>query len=318
MDMNINFPHLHIYMEHVGKSINIGGFHIAYYGITLAVAMLVGVVIAMKEAKRSGQNPDTYYDLAIVAIICSLIGARAYYVIFAWDKYKDNPINILNFRQGGLAIYGAVIAAIITTYVFCKKRKLSFPLVCDTAGLGLIMGQVIGRWGNFFNREAFGDYSDGLLAMQLPVTAVRQAEITDKLAAGMVTIDGISYIQVHPTFLYESLWNLALFIFLLWYIRRKKFDGEVFLMYLCCYGIGRFWIESLRTDQLILPGLQLPVSMVLAAVMAVASLVWIVLIRTKNNKNKNAKVVASGVDKQTDEEQSGNTQATGTGADEAQ
>ena len=153
MDMNINFPHLHIYLEHVGKSISIGGFTIAFYGLTLAFAMLAGLVTAMREAKRSGQDPDTYFDLAIIAIICSLIGARIYYVIFAWDRYKDNLLNIFNFRQGGLAIYGGVIAAIITTYVFCKKKKLVFPLVCDTAGLGLVAGQIIGRWGNFFNRE---------------------------------------------------------------------------------------------------------------------------------------------------------------------
>lgn len=285
MDMNINFPHLHIYLEHVGKSISIGGFTIAFYGLTLAFAMLAGLMTAMREAKRSGQDPDTYFDLAIIAIICSLIGARIYYVIFAWDHYKNNLLNIFNFRQGGLAIYGGVIAAIITTFVFCKKKKLCFPLVCDTAGLGLIVGQIIGRWGNFFNRECFGQYSDGLLAMQLPVNAVRQNEITEQIAAHMVEIGGVSYIQVHPTFLYESLWNLALFLFLAWYIRRKKFDGEVFLMYLFGYGVGRFWVESLRTDQLLVPVIGVPVSMVVGAVMAVVALVWIVTVRIRRAKS---------------------------------
>lgn len=285
MDMNINFPHLHIYLEHVGKSISIGGFTIAFYGLTLAFAMLAGLMTAMREAKRSGQDPDTYFDLAIIAIICSLIGARIYYVIFAWDHYKNNLLNIFNFRQGGLAIYGGVIAAIITTFVFCKKKKLCFPLVCDTAGLGLIVGQIIGRWGNFFNRECFGQYSDGLLAMQLPVNAVRQNEITEQIAAHMVEIGGVSYIQVHPTFLYESLWNLALFLFLAWYIRRKKFDGEVFLMYLFGYGVGRFWVESLRTDQLLVPVIGVPVSMVVGAVMAVVAFVWIVAVRIRRAKS---------------------------------
>lgn len=279
--MNINFPKLHIYLEHVGKSISIGGFEIAYYGLTLAVAMLAGLLVALHEAKRSGQKQDDYFDLAIIAIICSLIGARIYYVIFAWEKYRDHPLDIFNFRQGGLAIYGGVIAAIITTYLFCKKRKMKFPLVCDTAGLGLVTGQIVGRWGNFFNRECFGGYTDHLLAMQLPVDSVRSAEITESIAAHILTIDGVDYIQVHPTFLYESLWNLALLVFLLWYIRRKKFDGEVFLLYLFGYGVGRFWVESLRTDQLLIPGIHVPVSMVVGAVMAVVSAVWIIAVHRK-------------------------------------
>lgn len=281
MNMNINFPNLHIYLEHVGKTISIGGFEIAYYGLTLAAAMLAGLLVALWEAKRSGQKQDDYFDLAIIAIVCSLIGARIYYVVFAWEKYKDHPLQVFNFRQGGLAIYGGVIAAIITTFIFCKKRKMKFPLVCDTAGLGLVTGQIVGRWGNFFNRECFGGYTDNLLAMQLPVDSVRSAEITESIAAHILTIDGVDYIQVHPTFLYESLWNLALLLFLLWYIRRKKFDGEVFLLYLFGYGVGRFWVESLRTDQLLIPGIGIPVSMVVGAVMAVVSAVWIIAVRRK-------------------------------------
>lgn len=293
MNMNINFPNLHIYLAHVGKTISIGNFDIAYYGVTMALAMLAGLCVALWEAKRSGQNQENYFDLALIAIICSLIGARIYYVIFAWDKYKDHPLQIFNFRQGGLAIYGAVIAAIVTTYLFCKKRQIHFPLVCDTAGLGLVTGQIIGRWGNFFNRECFGGYTDNLLAMQLPVNAVRSSEITDSIAAHIQTIDGVKYIQVHPTFLYESLWNLALLFVLVWYIRRKKFDGEVFLLYLFGYGVGRFWVESLRTDQLLIPGLEIPVSMVVGAVMAVVSAVWIIVVR--------AKMVRSGGKIQTDD-----------------
>ncbi len=283
--MNINFPNLHIYLSHVGKSIDIGSFQIAFYGLTLAVGMMAGLWVAMREAKRSGQNPDTYFDLAIIAIICSLIGARIYYVIFAWDNYKHNLLQIFNFRQGGLAIYGGVIAAIITTFLFCKKKKLYFPLVCDTAGLGLITGQIVGRWGNFFNRECFGGYTDNLLAMQLPVNAVRSNEITSSIAEHIVTIEGIDYIQVHPTFLYESLWNLMVLLLLVWYIRRKKFDGEVFLLYLAGYGVGRFWIESMRTDQLLIPGLGIPVSMVVGAVTAIVALTWIAIVRVRMVKS---------------------------------
>lgn len=227
-------------------------------------------------AKRTGQNPDTYFDLALIAIVCSLIGARLYYVAFRWDYYKNDLLRILNVREGGLAIYGGVIAAVLTVFVFSRVRKLSFGKLCDTAGLGLVLGQVIGRWGNFFNREVFGGYSDGLFAMQLPLSAVRSSDVTDELLEHTVVIADVKYIQVHPTFLYESFWNLCLLLFLIWFTKRKAFDGEVFLLYLFGYGVGRFWIESIRTDQLLIPGIGYPVSMAVAALCVIVSAVWIV------------------------------------------
>jgi phosphatidylglycerol:prolipoprotein diacylglycerol transferase len=281
VDYNINFPNLHIYLEHVGKNISFGGFTIAFYGIVIALGMLAGLGISCRKAKQTGQNPDTYFDLAIIAIICSLIGARIYYVVFRWELYKGNLLSILNIRQGGLAIYGGVIAAIVTTFVFSKVRKIPFGRLCDTAGLGLILGQIIGRWGNFFNREAFGDYTNNLLAMQLPVSAVRSSDLTEELLAHTTTINGVTYIQVHPTFLYESLWNLLLLILLLLFFNKRKFEGEVFLWYLLGYGIGRFWIEALRTDQLLIPGIGYPVSRVVAVVCAVTAAVWITAGRWK-------------------------------------
>lgn len=276
MDYNINFPNLNIYLDHVGKNIMIGSFSIAYYGITIAVGMLAGILIASWMAKRTGQNPDTYFDLALIAIVCSLIGARLYYVAFRWDYYKNDLLRILNVREGGLAIYGGVIAAVLTVFVFSRVRKLSFGKLCDTAGLGLVLGQVIGRWGNFFNREVFGGYSDGLFAMQLPLSAVRSSDVTDELLEHTVVIADVKYIQVHPTFLYESFWNLCLLLFLIWFTKRKAFDGEVFLLYLFGYGVGRFWIESIRTDQLLIPGIGYPVSMAVAALCVIVSAVWIV------------------------------------------
>ena len=219
MDMSINFPHLGIYLEHVGRSISIGGFQIYFYGMIIGFGIIMGVLIAQWQAKRTGQDPETYLDLAMIAVILSIIGARVYYVIFAWDMYKDNLLDIFNIRKGGLAIYGGVLTAIITVYVFARVKKLSFGLLLDTAGLGLVLGQVIDRWGNFFNREAFGGYTDSLLAMQLPVSAVRSSDISADLAAHIMNVGGIDYIQVHPTFLYESLWNLCLLIFLIWYLQ---------------------------------------------------------------------------------------------------
>ncbi len=277
MTTNISFPNLGIYLENVWKTVTVFGIDIAYYGIIIGIGILAGIFMAVHEAKRTGQDPDTYYDLALYAVILSIIGARIYYVVFSWEDYKDNLISILNIRQGGLAIYGGVITAIITVFVFAKVKKLSFGQLCDTAGLGLILGQIIGRWGNFFNREAFGEYTDSLFAMRLPLDAVRSSDVTELMRENMEVIDGISYIQVHPTFLYESLWNLGVLVFLILWRKHKKFEGEIFLMYLFGYGVGRFWIEGLRTDQLLLPNIGLPVSQVLAAVLVIVSAIGIAI-----------------------------------------
>ncbi|MBR4027578.1 MAG: prolipoprotein diacylglyceryl transferase, partial [Lachnospiraceae bacterium] len=158
-------------------------------------------------------------------------------------------------------------------------------MVADTACLGLTLGQSIGRWGNFFNREAFGGYCNNILAMELPISAVRVSEITEELWEHIIERDGISYIQVHPTFLYESLWNFCLLILLLFYFKHKKFHGEIFLLYLFGYGIGRFWIEALRTDQLVLPVIGAPVSMVLAGLLVICSCILIVIGRQKTKGN---------------------------------
>lgn len=281
MHMTIEFPNIGIHLKHVGKALTIFDFDIAYYGMIIGFAMLAGIFIAVMEAKRTSQNQENYIDLAIFSIIFAIIGARLYYVIFAWDMYKDDLLSIFNIRQGGLAIYGGVIAAVITVFVFAKVKDLKAPQLLDTAVLGLVAGQMIGRWGNFFNREAFGEYTKGLLAMRLPLDAVRSSDVTEKMRSHIETIDGVSYIQVHPTFLYESIWCLMVLILLLVYRRHKQFEGELFLMYLAGYGIGRFWIEGLRTDQLLLPGIGWPVSQVLAAVLVVASIIMIVRLRKK-------------------------------------
>lgn len=281
MHTSIEFPNIGIHLESVGNHISVFGFDIAYYGIIIGFGILAGILIAVLEAKWTGQNPEDYYDLAIYAVIFAIIGARIYYVVFSWDMYKDQLLSIFNIRQGGLAIYGGVIAAVITVIIFARIKKLSAPLLMDTAGLGLVAGQMIGRWGNFFNREAFGEYTDGLLAMRLPVDAVRGSDITKMMREHMETVEGVSYIQVHPTFLYESLWCLLILVLLLVYRRHKKFNGEVFLVYLAGYGFGRFWIERLRTDQLLLPGIGFPVSQLLAGVLVVVSVGLIIYKRRK-------------------------------------
>ena len=281
MDMEINFPNLGIYLDHVGKSISIFGFSIAYYGIVIVTGMMIAIWIAQREAKRTGQNPEQYLDLAMIGIAAGILGARIYYVIFAWDYYKDDLLSIFNIRQGGLAIYGGLIGACIAVVIYSRKKKQNFSLLMDTASMSIVFGQIMGRWGNFFNREAFGDYTNNLFAMQLPVSAVRANEITQKMWDHVVTVNGVEYIQVHPTFLYESLWNVGVLLFLFWFRKRKKFNGEVFLMYLIGYGLGRIWIEGLRTDQLLLPVVGLPVSQLLSGCLVVGCTILVVWKRKK-------------------------------------
>ncbi len=215
-------------------------------------------------------------DFAIYGIIFSLIGARLYYVIFSWDAYKDDLLQIFNTRGGGMALYGSVIAGILTAVIYCRVKKYNFFLLADTAVAGLILGQIIGRYGNFFNREAFGEYTNGLFAMRLKVSEVNPASITDMMREHMQTIDGVSYIQVHPTFLYESLWNVGVLILILVLIKKKKFNGEIFILYMVGYALGRVWIEGLRTDQLQIGSTGIAVSQMLAGVIAVAGTgIWI-------------------------------------------
>lgn len=283
-EMDIAFPNLGIYLTNVPKTIMIGNFGIALYGVVIAIGMILGLTLSSKIAARTGQDPDTIWDLAASLIIFSIIGARIYYVIFMCDYYKNNPIQILNLRGGGLAIYGGIIAGAITLYVYCKRKKKSFPLILDTVIYGLLVGQILGRWGNFFNREVFGEYTDGLFAMRIPTVMVRERDISASIAAHMT--EGTNYIQVHPTFLYEGMWNLALLILLLIYLKHKRFDGEIALLYFAGYGIGRALIESIRTDQLYITGTTIPVSMMLGIVMAAVSIIAIAVIRTSIRKKE--------------------------------
>ena len=288
MHTSIEFPNLGIHLENVGKTLTIFQFDIAYYGIVIGLGIVAGLLVAMYVAKRTKQEPENYIDLAMFAVVFGIIGARIYYVVFSWDMYKDHILSIFNIREGGLAIYGGVIAAVITVFVFARVKKLSVPLLLDTAVFGLVTGQMIGRWGNFFNREAFGEYTDNLFAMRLPLDAVRStSDVTEKMWAHLETIDGVDYIQVHPTYLYESIWCLLVLVLLFIYLRHKVFDGEVFLVYLAGYGIGRFWIEGLRTDQLLLPGIGLPVSQVLAGVLVIVSVILIIVFRRKSGRRQN-------------------------------
>ncbi len=298
----IRFPHLGIVLKHVADGFSIGGFEIRFYGMVIALGFILGYLLIAREAKRTNQNPEMYLDYMLWLVIPAILGARIYYVVFSLKDYvkegqslKDTILGMINIRGGGLAIYGGVIAGIIVLLIFAKKRKVSVMLMLDTCSMGLLVGQILGRWGNFFNREAFGGYTDSLFAMALPVewfggknyllSIVNNGIITQEMIDHVVNIDGMEFIQVHPTFLYESLWNLGVLLIIFLYRRHKKFDGEMFAMYIWGYGLGRVWIEGLRTDSLMLPGINFKVSQLLAAICVVAASIYIIYKRIELKRN---------------------------------
>lgn len=294
---DIAFPNLNIYLSDVPKTISVFGFEIAFYGMIIAAGVFLGFMLAAKEGKRLGQPDDLWWDFILYAIVFSVIGARTYYVIFSWDMYKDNLWEIFNIRNGGLAIYGAVIGGFLTLLVFSKIKKQSFLGMADAGVFGLLVGQIIGRWGNFMNREVFGGYSDGLFAMRLPIEAVRASDISPALASHIV--EGTNYIQVHPTFLYESVLNLILLLVMWAYRKHKKFDGEMVLWYLGGYGIIRYFVEGIRTDQLKIGHTNIAVSQMLGMILFIVSVVIAIImhvrifkkakmIRTENETEKAA------------------------------
>ena len=289
---DISFVHLGLEIPHISKSFSIFGFSIAYYGVIVGLGFFIGICLACWIAKKENVSLDLMTDFAIWTIFAAIIGARAYYVIFAWEDYKDNLIQIFNLRAGGLAIYGGIIAVVCMMILFCKKRKVSIGKIGDCAVFGLVAGQIIGRWGNFVNCEAFGGYTDNLFAMQIRRDLVNpnmiSPELAQHFAENPIIKEGIEYIQVHPTFLYESVWNLGVLILLLIVRKYKKFDGQMMCLDFIGYGIGRFWIEGLRTDQLKLFGTQIAVSQLLSAVLIVSALVVLIVNFWKKNSNPKA------------------------------
>ncbi|SCG83200.1 phosphatidylglycerol:prolipoprotein diacylglycerol transferase [Proteiniborus sp. DW1] len=236
------------------------GIPIRWYGIIISFGLLVATAIAMREAKRVGIKEDDILDLLLFAVPAAIIGARAYYVIFTWDDYNGDFIRMINIREGGLAIHGALIASIIVGIIVCKVKKISFWKLADLAGPCIILGQAIGRWGNYANSEAHGGPTN--------------------LPWGIL-IDGQ---RVHPTFLYESLWNFLVFLFLMWYRRKKKVEGEVFLLYLALYSVGRFFIEGLRTDSLMLGQIRVA-QLISIAIIIVCAITFVVFRKKIDSRN---------------------------------
>ncbi|MFQ9933619.1 MAG: prolipoprotein diacylglyceryl transferase [Lachnospiraceae bacterium] len=284
----ISFPNLGIEIEKLNNTFTVFGIEIAYYGLIIGIGVLLGAALAFREAKKTGQNVEDYIDLALYGVVFAIIGARIYYVIFEWDYYSSHPEKIIRIDEGGLAIYGGIIAAVLTCIVLAKIKKLSFWQMADTGCLGLITGQIIGRWGNFFNREAFGGDSDGLFAMRIDTW---DTDVAVTVPESVHYIDDAGrYIQVQPTFLYESCWNLMVLILILIFKKHKKYNGEVFLWYIFGYGAGRSIIEGFRTDQLLIPGTEIAVSQALSIVLVILVGILLIYNRVKLSKGKNVRL----------------------------
>lgn len=287
MDMSIRFPGLKLVLDYVPRSFEVFGFEITIYGILIAAGMLLGIFFAVLEARRNHEDADACLDLAIVTLLTGVIGARLFYVIFSWSLYKNDPGQILNIRSGGLMFYGALFGGVLGGVLYCHIRRKSFWQMADIACIGVLIGQIIGKWGSFFNREAFGEYADNILSMQLPLTAVRAGEVTTKMRENLETIGSSTCILVQPLFLYESLWCLLLLLLLTVRLRKKRFQGEIFLRYLAGYGLGRFVIQWFRTDKIFFPGTEMDVSLIISGILFVACTV-IVTVRTIMTKKRAA------------------------------
>ena len=225
------------------------GIDVMWYGVLISAGVLAGIFVALKEAERTGFKEDDLIDFLLYAIPAGIVGARIYYVIFSWDYYRQNLSQIINIRNGGLAIHGGIIAGVITGILFCKKRRINVLELLDLVMPSLALGQSIGRWGNFINQEAHGGPTD--------------------LPWGIL-VDGR---KVHPTFLYESIMNILIFIFLVWFRKHKKAShGQILGLYLILYSAGRFLIEGLRTDSLMFAGMRIAQLISLASILIGAAL----------------------------------------------
>ncbi len=304
----IYFPGLGVFFDKVPSYFNIFGFKLTIYAIAITLGFVLALLVASKEAKRTGQDDESYLDFFLVLVIPAILGARIYYILFNLGRFiqpgksfgqivKD----MINIRNGGLAVYGGLIAGVTAAYFFTRKKKLYLPLFGDTISMGVLVGQILGRWGNFFNREAFGSYSGGPLRMAIPInyfkvlTQSRLQEegiLTDEMLQNKEMVKGVSCFTVHPTFLYEGLWNLALLAFIFFYRKKKKFDGELAMIYVAGYGLGRFFIEMLRTDSLMIGPLK--VSQVVAVLCVIVATAVIIKNRLDIKNGKVPKINYAG------------------------
>jgi len=276
---DIWFPNMGIWFNRVPQHLfTIGNFSIYLYAVMIVIGIIAAYFLAVWYAKKTGQRAEDYTDLLLLGVIMAFIGLRVYYLIFNWEQFAHLPLwrALFDLRGGGLAIYGGIIGAILAGVIMAVKKKIPFTTLADTCAPSLLLGQVIGRFGNFFNREAFGGYTDNIFAMRIRLDQARMVT-EDLLETAAVHAQGVVYLQVHPTFLYEAGLNFILMILLILYRPYKRFAGEIILLYFLGYGIIRFFVEGLRTDQLIFFGTGLPASQIVAVVSVVAAIILLVL-----------------------------------------
>jgi len=279
---HVQFPGLGLEFTVNRVAFTVFGLDIYWYGIIVTSAIAVGVILSTYLAKKIGLDTDKYTDLLMVCAFVAIVCARIYYIVFAPFKYNSLK-DMINLRDGGLAIYGGILGGFACAFIVAKIKKLNFADCFDCASAIFPLGQAIGRWGNFVNQEAFGTNTTGILGMISESTTSYLLRVQSSLRAQGIIVD--PFAPVHPTFLYESLWNLVGFAILFPYFKHRKFKGEIFCMYIAWYGLGRFFIEGMRTDSLeIIPGLR--ASQLLAAVMFVIGVSIIVIMR-KRGKVKN-------------------------------
>ncbi|MET1181364.1 prolipoprotein diacylglyceryl transferase [Peribacillus simplex] len=254
-------------------AIDLGPIQVHWYGLIIGFGVLLGLIIALRESERRGLDKEIFTDMILFAVPIAIISARIYYVIFQWEYYSQNPGDIIKIWNGGIAIHGALIGAVLTAIVFAKVKKVSFWKLADIAAPSLLLGQAIGRWGNFMNQEAHGgEITRSFLEnMHLPEFIINQ-----------MYINGAYY---HPTFLYESIWNIAGVIILLSLRKVNLRRGELFLTYVIWYSIGRFYIEGLRTDSLMLTE-SLRIAQVISIVLVVVAIALVVYRRVRGHANK--------------------------------
>lgn len=256
-DGPIEFPGFNIMLNPAQKFF---GTPVHWYGIIIALGLVLAVIVCLRIAQKHDVSEDTIFDIVIFGAPVAVICARLYYVAFRWDSYKERLGDIVKIWEGGIAIYGAIIGAVVTVFIYCKIKKINPFKVLDIGCIGLAIGQAIGRWGNFVNREAFGAPASSLVPWRMR----------------LYTDDTLStWAEVHPTFLYESLWNVGVLIILLKLTGKKKFEGQVFWTYVFSYGLGRVWIEGLRTDSLYLGPVR--ISQIVALITAILAVVMLVI-----------------------------------------
>ncbi len=265
MTNTVAFPGLGIGPFTFSKGFSFFGISIHWYGVIIALGIVLAYLFGKKKAFKREISQDTVLDIIIWGLPSAVIFARLYYVIFSWDDYKGNLMDIFKIWEGGIAIYGGVIGATLSSLIYCRIKKVPIGKMFDVGAFGLLIGQMVGRWGNFVNGEAFGGLTD---------TALFRMTLVNR------------NITVHPTFLYESFWNLLVFLFLNWYEKKQKFDGEIFLLYLSGYGLGRFFIEGMREDSLWLGSVR--ISQVLAAICFIAGVILVLYFRIKKKREINS------------------------------